>query len=138
MAIEAAFVKPIVDVVLAALKRIKGVKVKRDAAAELNEVIRNLLLINHDEGSAEAKIQAAKAAGVISKELILAEKMLSLVRAKPRAVLKKAAAKPAAKRPAAKKPAAKKPSAKRPLPKPAAVVVRKPSARVRIKISPQP
>jgi hypothetical protein len=131
MAIEAALVKPIVDVVLAGLKKIKGVKVKKDAASELSEVIRNLLQLSPDINGAEAKIQAAKAAGVISKELVLAEEMLFSVRAKPRVVAKKAAAKHGYVAPTgvAKKPASKKPFAK----KSATVAGRKPSAPVAIK-----
>ena len=131
MAIEAALVKTIVDVVLAGLKKIGGVKLKKDAASELSEAIRNLLQLSPDINGAEARIQAAKAAGVISKELFLAEKMLSSVRAKPRVVAKKAAAKHGyvAPKAVAKKPAAKKPSVK----KSAAVVSRKPSAPVAIK-----
>ena len=131
MAIEAALVKPIVDVVLAGLKKIKGVKVKKDAASELSEVIRNLLQVSPDINGAEAKIQAAKAAGVISKELVLAEEMLSSVRAKPRVVAKKAVTKRGYGGPSAvaKKPAAKRPSQK----KSVAVVGLKPTAPVAIK-----
>ena len=109
MAIEAALIKPIVDVVLAGLKNIKGVKVKKDAASELSDVIKSLLQLSPDINSAEAKIQAAKAAGVISKELILAQQMIS----KHRVAAKPAAKKAAAKKPAAKKVAAKKHATKR-------------------------
>ena len=113
MTIEAELVKHIVDIVLAALKKIKGVKVRRDAELGLGEVIRNLLQVSPDINGAEAKIQVAKAAGVISKELILAEEMLSSVRAKPRVrvVAKKVAAKAGY---VAPKAAAKNTTAKRP------------------------
>lgn len=109
MVIEAAFIKPIVDVVLAGLKKIKGVKVKKNAASELSEVIQNLLRLSPDMNAAEAKIQAAKAAGVISKELVLAQQMFS----KHRAAAKPAAKKAVVRKPAAKKAAAKKPAAKK-------------------------
>jgi cell division septation protein DedD len=115
MAIEAAFIKPIIDVVLAGLKKVKGIKVKKKASSELSEVIQNLLLQSPDLNDAEAKIQAAKAAGVISKELILVQKMISKHRVAVRPAAKKVAAKkPAAKKAAAKKPAAKKAATKKP------------------------
>jgi len=109
MVIEAALIKPIVDAVLAGLKNIKGAKVKKDAASELSEVIQNLLKLSPDMNAAETKIQAAIAAGVISKELILAQEMLS----KHKTVAKPAAKKMVAKKPAAKKVAAKKSVAKK-------------------------
>jgi len=103
MGIEAALIKPIVDAILAGLKNIKGVKVKKDADSELSEVIQNLLKLSPDMNAAKAKIQAAIAAGVISKELILAQEMLSK---------HKTVAKPVTKKVVARKPLAKKMAAK--------------------------
>lgn len=94
MVIETVFVKLIVDAVLAGLKKTKGVIVKKNASTELNKVIRNLLQLDPDINAAQATIQAAIAAGVISKELVLAKDMLSSVRVRPKVSAKKAAAKP--------------------------------------------
>lgn len=110
MVIEAAYIKAIVDAVLAGLKKIKGAKVKKNAASKLNEVIRNLLQLDPDINAAQATIQTAKAAGVISKELVLAEEMLSSVRRTPKVSVKKGAerhGRVVAKAAAKKKPAAR-------------------------------
>jgi len=118
MSIEAALVQPITDAILAGLKKVYGVKVKKNTASELNEVIRNLLQINPDLPAAEVKIHAAKALGEISRELILAEKMLASVRGRSGMVVREPPTKyaritatPAEKMPATKKAAAIKKSA---------------------------
>ncbi len=115
---ESALVKPIVDALIGLYKKSKGTKLKSTAQAALAEAIRELLLAPNNLRSAEAKIAVAKAAGIISADLILAEEMI---------VKHRAAAKPAAKKVAAKKPAAKKAVAKKPAAK--KVAARKPAAK---------
>ncbi len=124
MAIEAALLKTVVDAILAALKKIKGIKVKKAAASELSEVIRSLLQINPDLTNAEAKILAAKAAGIISKDLFLAEEMLTSIKKKSRvATAKKITAESAY---ATTKKATKKTSLKKTTRKAKAIADRKP------------
>jgi hypothetical protein len=122
MAIEAALVKPVVDALMALFRRGENMHLKHDAEASLREAIRELLLANPDENKAQAKIAVAKAAGILSEDVVLAEDMLSKTRAAKAKTAGKAStgrkrnpasatteAKPAKK----PKPAAKKPPAKR-------------------------
>lgn len=118
MVIEAALIKPVVDALLALFRQGENLTLKRNAEAALREAIRELLLANPDENKAEARIAIAKAAGILSEDVVLAEDMLKKHRAtktrtrgkgstgrkrKPaEAKPEKAPAKPAAK-PAAKK-----------------------------------
>ena len=81
MAIEAALVKPVVDALMALLSRGEKATLKRSAEAALREAIRELLLANPDENKAEARIAIAKAAGILSEDVVLAEGMLSKHRA---------------------------------------------------------
>ena len=108
--IEGALVKPIVDALIGLYKKAKGTHLKSTAEAALSEAIRELLLAPSNLRSAEAKIAAAKAVGIINADLVLAEEMASKHKA---AAKKPAAKKAAAKKPAAKKAAAKKPAAKK-------------------------
>ena len=124
MPIEATLVKPVVDVLLALFRRGENLHLKSDAEAALREAIRELLLANPDENKAAARIAIARAAGILSEDVVLAEDMLEKHRAtkgrtrgkaatgrkrKPAAKLEpKPAGKPAAKKP---RPAAKKPKA---------------------------
>lgn len=125
MPIEAALVKPVVDALLGLFRRGENLHLKHNAEAALREAIRELLLANPDENKAAARIAIAKAAGILSEDVVLAEDMLRRHRAtKTRTAGKstvgksrRAAAKPAAKpgEPAAKKtprPAAKTPAKK--------------------------
>jgi hypothetical protein len=122
MAIEAALVKPVVDALMALFRRGENMHLKHDAEAALREAIRELLLANPDENKAQAKIAIAKAAGILSEDVVLAEDMLNKARAAKAKTAGKAStgrkrkpataageAKPAKKN----KPAAKKPSPKR-------------------------
>jgi hypothetical protein len=122
MAIEAALVKPVVDALMALFRRGENMHLKHDAEAALREAIRELLLANPDENKAQAKIAIAKAAGILSEDVVLAEDMLNKTRAAKAKTAGKAStgrkrkpataageAKPAKKN----KPAAKKPSPKR-------------------------
>jgi hypothetical protein len=122
MAIEAALVKPVVDALMALFRRGENMHLKHDAEASLRDAIRELLLANPDENKAQAKIAVAKAAGILSEDVVLAEDMLSKTRAAKAKTAGKASTgrkrKPASAtteaKPAKKpKPAAKKPPAKR-------------------------
>lgn len=124
MAIEAALIKPVVDALMALFRQSNDVKLKRNAEAAVREAIRELLLANPDENKAEARIAIAKAAGILSEDIVLAEDMLEKHRAsKSRTAGKsstgrkrKAAASAAAEKPAKKTgkgSAAAKPPAKK-------------------------
>ena len=118
--IETSLLKPIVDAILGLARSGNNARLKRDAAKAVREAIRELLLADPNEGEAEAKIAIAKAAGLISEDVLLADDMLRKVRASKKSPLsrigKKRATEPSAPEPArktAKKPAAKHPPAKK-------------------------
>lgn len=118
MPIEAALIKPVVDALMALLSRGEKANLKRNAEAALREAIRELLLANPDENKAEARIAIAKAAGILSEDVVLAEGMLEKHRATKARTTGKAATgrkrKPSASTPAPKpddKAATKKPTA---------------------------
>ena len=81
MAIEAALIKPVVDALLALFRESSDLKLKRDAEKALREAIRELLQANPDENRAQARIAIAKAAGILSEDVVLAEDMLNKHRA---------------------------------------------------------
>jgi Na+-translocating ferredoxin:NAD+ oxidoreductase RnfG subunit len=81
MAIETALIKPVVDALMALLSRGEKANLKRNAAAALREAIRELLLANPDENMAQARIAIAKAAGILSEDVVLAEELLEKHRA---------------------------------------------------------
>ncbi|RZA19471.1 MAG: hypothetical protein EOP93_08625 [Lysobacteraceae bacterium] len=81
MTIEAALVKPVVDALMALLNRGEKATLKRNAEAAIREAIRELLLANPDENKAQARIAIAKAAGILSEDIVLAEDMLEKHRA---------------------------------------------------------
>ena len=116
MAIETALIKPVVDALMALLQRGEKAQLKRNAEAAVREAIRELLLANPDENKAQARIAIAKAAGILSEDVVLAEDMLEKHRATRSKTTGKAATgrkrKPAAARPD-DKPAAKRPAAPR-------------------------
>ena len=103
--LEGSLVKPIVDALMGLFRKAKSRRLKASAEAAIAGAIRELLLAPSDLRSAQTKIAVAKAAGLISPDLMLAEEMVSKHKA--------AAKKPKAKKPAAKKKAAKKPVAKK-------------------------
>ncbi len=120
MPIESALIKPVVDALMSLLQRGEKANLKRNAEAALREAIRELLLANPDENKAQARIAIAKAAGILSEDIMLAEDMLQ----KHRATKARTAGKTASGR--KRKPAADPgtpAAAKRPSPK------RKPSAK---------
>jgi hypothetical protein len=126
MAIETALIKPVVDALLALLRESSDLKLKRNAEKALRDAIRELLQANPDENRAEARIAIARAAGILSEDVLIAEDMLKKHRATKARTRGKAAtgrrrapaaataqdaeAKPAPRKPAKKtaKPAAKK------------------------------
>lgn len=81
MAIEAALIKPVVDALLSLFRQADDIKLKRNADAAVREAIRELLQANPDENRAEARIAIARAAGILSEEVVLAEDMLKKHRA---------------------------------------------------------
>ncbi len=119
MAIEAGYIKPVVDAILGLVKRGSNAKLQRDAAKAVREAIRELLLADPNENAVEAKIAIAKAAGLISHEVLLADEMLEKVKSNKKklpskASTKKVTAKTAtAKKVESRKPA--KPDMKKPL-----------------------
>lgn len=76
MPIEAALIKPVVDALMALFRESSDITLKRNAEAALREAIRELLLANPDENKAQARIAIAKAAGILSEDIVLAEDML--------------------------------------------------------------
>ena len=122
MAIETALIKPVVDALLALFRESNDIKLKRNAEKALREAIRELLLANPDENKAEARIAIAKAAGILSEDVVLAEDMLK----KTRAAKAKTSGKTATGR--KRKPAPSKHDEKAPVKKPTAAP-RKPAAK---------
>jgi len=76
MPIEAALVKPVVDALMGLFRQGHDLQLKHNAEAALREAIRELLLANPDENKAAARIAVAKAAGILSEDVVLAEDML--------------------------------------------------------------
>ncbi|MEJ7747510.1 MAG: hypothetical protein WKF61_12355 [Luteimonas sp.] len=127
MVIEAALIKPVVDALMGLFRQGDNVRLKRNAETALREAIRELLLANPDENRAEARIAIARAAGILSEDVMLAEDMLKKHRATASRTRGKTATgrkrKPADTKPVddkaapankATKAVAKKPSAKKP------------------------
>lgn len=76
MPIEAALIKPVVDALMGLFRQGQNLQLKHNAEAALREAIRELLLANPDENKAAARIAIAKAAGILSEDVVLAEDML--------------------------------------------------------------
>lgn len=110
MPIEAALVKPVVDALMGLFKQGDNLRLKRNAEEALRDAIRELLLANPNENKAAARIAIAKAAGILSEDVVLAEDMLNKHRATKSRTAGKASTGRKRKPPAAKpdKPAAKK------------------------------
>ncbi|WP_101926785.1 MULTISPECIES: hypothetical protein [Luteimonas] len=81
MVIEAALVKPVVDALLVLFQQGSDLKLKHNAQAAVREAIRELLQANPDENKAAARIAVARAAGILSEDVVLAEDMLQKHRA---------------------------------------------------------
>lgn len=132
MAIEAALIKPVVDALMALFRESNDIKLKRNAETAVRDAIRELLLANPDENKAQARIAIAKAAGILSEDIVLAEDMLQKHRATKAKTAGKSSTgrkrKPAA--PAAGAKPAKKAANKSAKPaKPATKAARKPPAK---------
>lgn len=118
MPIEAALIKPVVDALMGLFRQGENLRLKRNAEAALREAIRELLMADPNDSRAEARIAIAKAAGILSEDVVLAEEMLKKTRASKARTRGKSATgrkrKPAATKPdkpatkKAAKPAAKK------------------------------
>jgi|GEM_PF-1722228 len=93
MPIEAVFIKPVVDAILGLVKKGSDVKLQRDAAKAIREAIRELLLADPNENEVEAKIAIAKAAGLISQDVLLADEMLKKVKTNQKKLPSKASTK---------------------------------------------
>ncbi len=76
MPIEAALIKPVVDALMGLFRQGQNLQLKHNAEAALRDAIRELLLANPDENKAAARIAIAKAAGILSEDVVLAEDML--------------------------------------------------------------
>lgn len=81
MPIEAALIKPVVDALMGLFKQGDNLRLKHNAEAALRDAIRELLLASPDDNKAEARIAIAKAAGILSEDVVLAEDMLKKHRA---------------------------------------------------------
>ncbi|WP_407353666.1 hypothetical protein [Luteimonas sp. R10] len=81
MPIEAILIKPVVDALLALFRQADDITLKRNAEAAIREAIRELLQANPNESRTEARIGIAKAAGILSEDVVLAEAMLDKHRA---------------------------------------------------------
>jgi hypothetical protein len=93
MAIEAGFIKPVVDAILGLVRKGSDVKLQHDAAKAVREAIRELLLADPNENLVEAKIAIAKAAGLISQDVLLADEMLKKVKSNKKKLPSKASTK---------------------------------------------
>jgi hypothetical protein len=80
MLIEAAYIKPLVDAILGLVKKGSNAKLQHDAAKAVREAIRELLLVDPNQNLVETKLAIAKAAGLISQDVLLADEMLEKVR----------------------------------------------------------
>ena len=122
MALESALVKPAVDAIMALLRRGENMQLNRNAEKAVRDAIRELLLASPDENKAAARIAVAKAAGLLSEDMVLAEGMLE----KHRATKAKTSGRAATGR--KRKPASPKPNDTPPAKKPVATP-RKPAPR---------
>ena len=81
MALETALIKPVVDAIMVLLRRGENMQLNLNAEKAVREAIRELLLASPDENKAAARIAVAKAAGLLSEDVVLAEEMLQKHRA---------------------------------------------------------
>ena len=99
MTFEAALIiKPVVDAIMLVLKKRKHSRLKHDAEKVIREAIRELFLADPNENEVAAKLAIAKAAGLISSDVLLTEQMLQKVKASKKPAKKKAGKKRAARR----------------------------------------
>ena len=99
MTFEAALlIKPVVDAIMLVLKKRKHARLKQNAEKAIREAIRELFLADPNENEIEAKVAIAKAAGLISSDILLTEQMLQKVKVSKKRAKKKAGKKRAARR----------------------------------------
>lgn len=79
--IETAPIKPVVDALPGLIGQGEKLRLKRNPSANLREAIRELWQADPNKNRAEARIAIAKAAGIISEDVVLAEDMLKKARA---------------------------------------------------------
>ena len=115
MAVEYSLIKPVMDVLKNVYSTLAQKSLTKNAEENIDLAIKELLLANPDTDEVEAQIRIAKAAGLLNKNLFLAENMLKKVKQsrKPKTrsikkVAKKKVAKKVAKKKVAKKIAKKK------------------------------
>lgn len=109
MVVDSALIKPVADAIMDLLKLAKTSRLTKQAESNIREAIKDLLLANPNEDKAEAAILAARAANLLSPDLLLAERMLEKVRTtKKAAAIKKVAKKKVAKKKAVARKAARK------------------------------
>ncbi|HZP91770.1 MAG TPA: hypothetical protein VFB20_02645 [Burkholderiales bacterium] len=72
--------RPVIDALIRAFDRAREARLKRSACLALSQAIAELIRIRPDIGEAEAKIAVAKAAGIIDRDLFIAERMLRKVK----------------------------------------------------------
>lgn len=89
MAIETTLIQPVVDAILRLLKLSAQTHVSRTTERRVQEAIRELLRANPDEDKAEAALLAARAARLLSPDVLLAERMLKQVRSARKKVTRK-------------------------------------------------
>lgn len=80
MLIEAAYIKPLVDAILGLVRKGSDAKLQHDAAKAVREAIRELLLVDPNQNLVETKLAIAKATGLISQDVLLADAMLEKVK----------------------------------------------------------
>ncbi len=93
MTIEAGYIKPVVDAILGLVQKSSKAKLQRDAAKAVREAIRELLLADPNENAVQAKLAIAKAAGLISHDVLLADEMLEKVKSNKKKLPSKASTK---------------------------------------------
>ena len=94
MVIESTLIKPVADAIMKLVKMGNDVRLAKEAEEKIREAIRDLLLASPDVNRAEAALLAAKAANLLSPDVILATQILEKVRrTKKKAPRKKGTAK---------------------------------------------
>lgn len=91
--------KPVVDALLGALDRARQARLRATARKALSEAITELIRITPDLSKAQAQIAIARAAGILERDLFIAERMLKQVKKANREAARKGKArKPASRR----------------------------------------
>jgi hypothetical protein len=112
---EGTGLKAVIDALVALFGKAQKKRLTAEGKKALEEAMKELLMAPNDIHSAEAKVRIAKAAGIISDDVALAEDWIQKHKAaKVKSAVKKAPAKKAAaKKKVARKKAPKKKAAKK-------------------------